>query len=188
MIQSSKLADVPEALVVSLARTGDDEAFAELVRHRQSWIRNLMRRCCGDPVLGDDLAQQVFLKAYQDLPKLRDPKKFAGWLKALALNVWRGHLRKNDALRGAEELEHIDSAHTESAGVKIDLESALESLQQPGRSCVVLSFYEGMSHGEIARHLGLPLGTVKSHIRRGTRHLHQLLDAYALSPVAETQS
>lgn len=184
----SKLSDVPEALIVNLARKGDDEAFAELVRHRQSWIRNLMRRCCGDPTLGDDLAQQVFLQAYQDLPKLRDPKKFPGWLKALALNVWRGHLRKNDALRGAAEIADPDSSHSESTGVQMDLESALQSLRQPGRSCVVLSYHEGMSHGEIAKHLDLPLGTVKSHIRRGTQHLHQVLDAYAVSSIREAHS
>ena len=173
---------------MSLARTGDNDAFAELVRRRQSWIRNLMRRCCGEAALGDDLAQQAFLQAFQDLPKLRDPKKFAGWLKTLAINVWRRYLRKNDALRNAAEISDLNSVHTESAGIAMDLESALESLKQPGRSCVVLSYYEGMSHGEIAQHLGLPLGTVKSYIRRGTQQLHQLLDAYALSSVTESPS
>lgn len=187
MIAHSTLAEVPEVLVVSLARSGDNDAFAELVRRRQSWIRNLMRRCCGEPALGDDLAQQVFLQAFQDLPRLRDPRKFAGWLKTLAVNVWRRHLRKNDALRGAEEIGETNSSHTESAGTTMDLESALESLKQPGRSCVVLSYYEGMSHGEIAKHLGLPLGTVKSYIRRGTQQLHQVLEAYADSSTMESQ-
>ena len=46
----------------TFARTGDHNAFAELVERRQAWIRNLMRRCCGDPTLADDLAQQAFLQ------------------------------------------------------------------------------------------------------------------------------
>ena len=54
--------DSPEALLVGLARTGDRDAFAELVRRRQPWIRNLMRRCCGDPSLSDDLAQQALMR------------------------------------------------------------------------------------------------------------------------------
>ena len=50
----------PEPMIVSFARTGDRGAFEELVRRRQSSVRNLMRSCCGDATLADDLAQQVF--------------------------------------------------------------------------------------------------------------------------------
>lgn len=63
---------------MGLARTGDREAFGELVRRRQSWIRNLMRRLCHDAALADDLAQQVFLQAWKDIRKLRQPAKFPG--------------------------------------------------------------------------------------------------------------
>lgn len=165
--------------MVSLARTGDDKAFEELVRRRQSWIRNLMRRLCGDPTLGDDLAQQVFLQAFRDLRRLRDPKKFPGWLKTLAVNTWRQHWRKNDALRGAEEIGETHQAQSHSAGMALDLARALELLSPEVRACVVLSYYEGLSHGAIAELLEMPLGTVKSHIRRGTQTLQMSLDAYA---------
>lgn len=173
------LAATPEALIVSLARTGDRAAFAELVRRRQTWIRNLMRKCCGDATLGDDLAQQVFLQAMQDIRRLRNPKKFAAWLQRLAINVWRKHLRTKDALKDAAEPDEIEMSRRDSTSVALDLEAALATLSTPVRLCVVLFADEGMTHGEIAELTDLPLGTVKSHIRRGTRRLQQLLDVYA---------
>lgn len=182
------LAETPEALIVSLARTGDRDAFAELVRRRQAWIRNLMRRCCGDATLGDDLAQQVFLQAMQDIRRLRNPKKFAGWLKKLAVNVWRKHLRTHDPLRDAGEPDEIETHRRDSTSVALDLEAALATLSASVRLCVVLFAHEGMTHGEIAELTDLPLGTVKSHIRRGTQRLQQLLGIYATEPQGEGSS
>ena len=68
----------PEALLVSLARDGDRDAFEELVRRRQSSVRNLMRRFCGEPSLADDLAQQVFLKLWTSLRSLKNADAFKG--------------------------------------------------------------------------------------------------------------
>ena len=181
-------ANSPEVLIVSLARTGDRDAFAELVRRRQAWIRNLMRRCCGDATLGDDLAQQVFLQALQDIHRLRNPKKFGAWLKKLAINVWRQHLRKNDALKDAEEQIEVEMNRRDTTSVALDLEGALATLSTPVRLCVVLFAHEGMTHGEIVKLADLPLGTVKSHIRRGTQRLQQLLNVYADGPQGEGSS
>jgi len=168
-----------EALIVALARTGDRDAFAELVQRRQVWIRNLMRRCCGDITLADDLAQQVFLQAWKDIRRLRNPRKFGPWLKKLAVNVWLQHLRKNDALHNAVEHDDSVSSVQNTPAVAMDLDRALDALSNPERLCIVLSYHEGMTHGEIAELTHFPLGTVKSHVRRGSEHLQQLLSAYA---------
>ena len=165
-------------MVVGLARTGDRNAFAELVRRRQSWIRNLMRRCCGDITLADDLAQQVFLQAWRKISHLRQPNRFGAWLKRLAITVWLQHLRTNDVLRDADEHDETQLAKQDATGVTMDLDLALATLSNPVRLCVVLSYHEGMTHGEIAELTDLPLGTVKSHIRRGTQRLQQRLSAY----------
>jgi RNA polymerase sigma-70 factor (ECF subfamily) len=93
--------DCPEALIVSFARVGDRHAFTELVRRRQSLVRNMMRRLCGDPTLADDLAQQVFMKVWLSIRKLRQADAFGGWLKRVVISVWLQHQRKSDALRGA---------------------------------------------------------------------------------------
>ena len=123
----------PEALVVGLARTGDREAFTELVKRRQSWIRNLMRRCCGDATLADDLAQQVFLQAWRKISHVRQPGGFGAWLKRLAINVWLQHARKHDVMREADELNETELAHREKTSVAIDLDRALATLTGPVR-------------------------------------------------------
>ena len=81
------LGQVAEATVVALAMSGDAAAFSELVRRRQSALRNLLRRLSRDPALADDLAQQAFVKAWRSLPKLRSVGAFGAWLRRLAVNT-----------------------------------------------------------------------------------------------------
>lgn len=172
------LAQKPESLVVGLARAGDRDAFGELVRRRQSWLRNLMRRLCNDPTLADDLAQQTFLQAWRRLGQLRQPARFGPWLKSVAISVWLQHLRRADALRNAREVDATASLSPPDTEAAIDLDRALSTLAGEVRLCIVLSYQEGMSHSEISEATGLPVGTVKSHIRRGTLRLRDLLGAY----------
>ncbi len=172
----------PEALIVGLAQAGNEDAFADLVRRRQSWIRNLMRRFSGAAALADDLAQQVFLQAWRSLRQLRQPSRFGPWLKRLAVSVWLQHLRRNDALSDAAEVDEMATVEPPETGVAVDLDRALAALAEPVRLCIVLAYHEGMTHGEIAELTELPPGTVKSHIRRGTLRLQQLLADYATEP------
>ena len=173
------ISNSPEALVVGLARTGDRSAFEELVRRRQSWVRMHIRRFSGDTTLADDLAQQVFLQAWRKISHLRQPNRFGAWLKRIAINVWLQQLRRNDVMRDADEYDKTDRAQEDVTSVAMDLDRALAALSNRVRICVVLSYHEGMTHEEIAKHTKLPLGTVKSHIRRGTQRLQSLLSAYA---------
>ena len=78
----------------------------------------------------------------------------------------------------AEAIEDADSIHQDSTGLGMDLVQALATLEGPVRLCIVLSYHECLAHAEIADLTGFPLGTVKSHIRRGTRRLQELLSAY----------
>ena len=164
--------------MVSLARSGDRQAFNELVRRRQSWVRNLMRRCCRDETLADDLAQQVFLQAWSKLAQLRQPTHFGPWLKRLAITTWLQHQRRHDPLHDAEELQE-PAASQDSVGLRMDLDQALAQLPGAMRLCVVLAYHERMTHAEIVEHTELPLGTVKSNVRRGGEKLKQLLADYA---------
>ena len=178
--------DCPEAFLISLARTGDRKAFAELVRRRQSSIRNLMRRFCNDYALADDLTQQVFLKVWLGIRKLRKATAFGGWLKRVAVSVWLQHVRKKDAMSSAGEMTGSERPHHDRTGLVLDLDRALIRLPETDRLCVVLSYHEGMSHGEIAKLTDMPLGTVKTHIRNGAHRLQQLLSAYGDQSGMET--
>ena len=132
-------AEGPEALVVSLASKGDRDAFAELVRRRQSWIRNLLRRCCGDPGLADDLAQQVFLQAWRKIRQLREAHKFGSWLKQMAINEWLQHVRKNDALRDAASDADVTLLQHDNTSIAMDLDQALALVPGISRSGATIS-------------------------------------------------
>jgi RNA polymerase sigma-70 factor (ECF subfamily) len=175
-------------LIVGLAQNGDREAFAELVRRRQSPVRNLMRRCCREADLADDLAQQVFLQVWLKLRTLKHPEAFGAWLKRLAISIWLQQLRKKDALRNSAELDGFEAGLAEAPGMSMDLDDALATLPETMRLCVVLSYQEGMSHREIAAATGLPLGTIKSCISRGSERLRQRLSTYGEPRETEMQS
>jgi RNA polymerase sigma-70 factor (ECF subfamily) len=174
------LNDAAEAAVVALAMGGDRAAFCELVRRHQSWLRNFLRRLSRDPARADDLAQQVFLKTWRSLRQLKAPDAFAGWLRRLAINTWLAEVRAAPPEvpeYGPEELP-APAALLPAAAEQLDLDRALAQLTHAERLCVVLAYSEGMSHGEISAAAALPLGTVKSHVRRGTQRLRVLLHAY----------
>ena len=177
----------PEALLVGLARKGDRDAFQELVRRRQTWIRGLLRRCCNDVTLADDLAQQAFLQAWKSVHRLQHVDRFAAWLKRLAINTWLQHVRRNDPMTGAAEYADQDEAREDAAGIAMDLDRALAALPDDVRLCIVLSYHERMTHDEIATFAGIPLGTVKSHIRRGTAKLQEMLHAYIRTNTIEVR-
>lgn len=168
----------PEPLIVSLAARGDRDAFTELVRRWQPWLRNLMRRCSGNPVLADDLAQRVFLKAWRNIRRLKQPERFGAWLKKTAINEWIDHQRKHGRFREDEFDDGLLAAPPVTAAEAIDLDTALATLPDAVRLCIVLSYHERLSHREIAELTGLPAGTIKSHIRRGSSKLREILSAY----------
>ncbi|HTT03782.1 MAG TPA: RNA polymerase sigma factor [Steroidobacteraceae bacterium] len=173
-----------EAALVALARAGDDAAFEELVLRRQGWLRQLLRRLCRDHALADDLAQQTLLQAWQHLADLREPGAFAPWLRRLAVNHWLQHARRTSVLTqlGTQTLQAAQAGATPAfdaaVAERLDLDAALAELAPQCRLCIVLTYGEGMSHSDVSRLTGLPLGTVKSHIRRGSEQLRRLLRAY----------
>lgn len=169
-----------EATVVALAKTGDVPAFEELVKRRQSWLRNFLRRLCGDAHLADDLAQQALLRAWRSIGSLKTNLAFGAWLRRMAVNAWLDHVRRRDPLdvidaSGEGAIEQPDPVDAQVIGEGVDLHRALSTLAAPVRLCIVLSYGEGMSHSEISEATELPLGTVKSHISRGLERLQAIL-------------
>ena len=168
-----------------MARKGDRDAFAELVRRREAWVRTLLRRCCNDATLADDLAQAAFMQAWNTIGQLRRSSRFGPWLKRLTINTWLQHIRRNDPLRHADDATDSASSTEDATGIGMDLDEALATLKENERLCIVLSYHEGMTHDEISDFTGLPAGTVKSNIRRGAKQLRGLLAAYADAPRME---
>jgi RNA polymerase sigma-70 factor, ECF subfamily len=172
-------ASASDELLVLLARDKNQRAFAVLVERHQGWLRNLLRRLAHDRALADDLAQQVLWQAWEALPNLRAGQALPAWLKSIAVHTWLKQLRRKDPLFSLARDAPVPEQTVDSApGMVLDLDRALTQLPEAVRLCVVLSYHEGLSHGEIARLTGLPVGTVKSHISRGSAQLRVCLAAY----------
>lgn len=171
------LAAADEISIVLLAMNGDDLAYGELVRRRQDAIRNLLRRLTREPSLADDLAQQTFVQGWRSIRTLKSPGAFGGWLRKLAVNYWLQHARSSR--REVPLQDDLRAEHSASiVSRQMDLDAALARLPHDVRVCIVLAYNEGMSHGEISEATSMPLGTVKSHITRGSARLRELLHAY----------
>lgn len=182
-LSRAALAAAAETTLAGLAIGGDDSAYGELVRRRQSWVRALLRRLCGDPALADDLAQQSFLQAWRRIRTLQSPAALAGWLRKIAVNTWLQHIRTRGdrmVVQAPDEQSERDDvpSHEPTVAERIDLDRALAQVPADVRLCIVLAYGEHMSHREIADATALPLGTVKSHIARGAARLRDLLRAY----------
>jgi RNA polymerase sigma-70 factor (ECF subfamily) len=177
------LTGAAEATVVALACNGDAQAFDEIVRRKQTSVRSLMRRLSNDRTLAEDLAQQVFVEVWKSLARLETPAAFSGWLKRIAVNVWLQHFRKKDLLVLDNEAADFSGGSGTNPGhdSTLDLAAALKLLAAPIRLCVVLAYQEGMSHSEISEATSMPLGTVKSHILRGSARLREILNEYGVT-------
>ena len=178
-LSAADLSQAAEPLVIALACAGDDRAFAEILKRRHARVRKFMYHLCHRASLGDDLAQQVFLTAWRSLSQLRSAAAFDGWLKRIMVTTWLEEIRRQK-IQYAGEVDPEDAgSYRESTAEAMDLDAALAKLPHDVRLCVVLAHSEGMSHPEIVRATGLPLGTVKSHITRGAARLRETLATYA---------
>jgi RNA polymerase sigma factor (sigma-70 family) len=179
-LSQSALLGADELSVVMCAIAGDDSAFGELVRRRQGAVRQLFRRLCRDPTLADDLAQQAFLQAWRSIHTVKSPAAFGGWLKRLAVNVWLQKVRAEGHWQHTHDLDALAQEGMQPhLAERLDLDSALATLPPDVRLCITLAYAERMSHREICEATGMPLGTVKSHITRGSARLRKRLGAYA---------
>lgn len=167
-----------DAGLVRDARAGSDAAFARLVERHQAPVRAFLRRLLGrNWDEADDLAQDVFVAAWGSLGRLKDPAGFRPWLLGIA---WRkGQDRMRSGLRSqARDRAWLDETGP-SGGIseedRLALADAMAGLPVDQRACVALCLADGWSHSEAAEALGLPLGTVKSHVTRGRARLLAVL-------------
>jgi RNA polymerase sigma-70 factor (ECF subfamily) len=175
--QQIRTASLHDVELAALAATGDRRAFGELVRRHGSGVRGLLRRMGAPAAEADDAAQDAFLAAFEGIAEYRGEGAFAGWVKRIAVRQYLRRLQREKRLASlaAESEEGADTVSQPDAGGRIDLDGALKTLSAPERLCVSMCYGAGLSHGEAAEALNLPLGTVKSHVKRGLEKLRTRL-------------
>lgn len=178
--------DDPDGPLVERARRGDADAFDEIVRRYGDRLVNYIRAMLWQHADAEDVAQEVFIRAYRALGRFRGQSSFKTWLYQIATNTARTHLAKrrgraedpvgsfsqNDAVSARA----VSPDDVEARVVQRDrIDRALAALPEDQRQAVVLRDVEGFDYREIAAMLDIPIGTVESRIFRGRQRLRELL-------------
>ena len=171
-----------EAAWVERSRNGDPDAFASLIRIHQRMIHSLTYRMTGSMAEADDLAEETFIKAYDQLDSYRGDAKFSSWLYRIAINLcldWQRRERsRTRAMRAwAQERDCGQPSPSEDLGKR--LQSALMRLPAKQRAAITLTVYEGMSHAEVAGVLGCTVAAVSWRVFAARRRLVKILSTEA---------
>ena len=176
-----------EAEIVVRVLKGDRKAYALLVDEYKNPIYNLAYRMTNNLHDAEDLAQETFIRAYQNLSRYDQNRIFFTWLYTIGINLIRNHLKKND--RRSEPLTdvHIASAsraqekqtaeeNTQFEEKMLQLEKSLQKLPVDVRETIVLKYYQGLTFEEVAVVMGMSVSAIKMRIYRGLEQLRHLTD------------
>ncbi len=185
-----------DADLVARARQGDTDAFGVLVRRYFDRVFGLVVNMLGRREDAEDVAQTVFIRAYRALNRFRGDATFSTWLYRIAVNTASSALARR---RRSEEvsldddngdgqrssiLSHLEAPQSPLRDVirhelQAQLNAALQRLSESHRIVVVLHDIEGLQHDEIARILGVPVGTVRSRLFYARQQLQKELSEFA---------
>ncbi len=174
---------LPGTDVDLLARVvvGDYEALNDIMRIHEDRVFAVCLRMMGDREKALDSTQETFLTVFRKAGQFKGEAALGTWIYRIAVNTCYDQLRKEKRRRTAplpDELDPQDPSaleRLESAGLRPELQSALDTLPAEFRSAVILSDLQGLSLHQVALILGVPVGTVKSRVFRGRRLLAKVL-------------
>lgn len=160
--------------LVQRTREGDREAFGALVDRYRDMVYGLGYHLTRDFEAARDLAQEAFVRAYLKLGQLREPDKFAGWLRRMVVNMHRNQSRRG-TMPTAPLGEADRPARTQSqpSEIEVVVREALSKLREPERLALTLHYINGYSQAEIGSFLGVRPETVKTRLARARQHLRK---------------
>jgi RNA polymerase sigma-70 factor, ECF subfamily len=165
-------------LLLSSIRSGDERAMAELYDRYSSIVYSVALRVLGDTGAAEDILQEVFMQLWRS-PDAFDVSRgsFAGWLAVVTRNRAIDSLRKrrpeSDLAEVVVSIEPDLAGGLEWSRALEKIRGALACMSSPQRSALEMSFFEGLTHTEIAAKTGEPLGTIKTRIRAGLLFLRK---------------
>jgi len=181
LMQSSAPTD--DSADVALAALGDRRAFERLYRTHVNRVFSVCTRMCGSRVRGEELTQDVFVRAWEKLPQFRGESQFSTWIHRVAVNIVLTD-RKNEGRarrRMVEDESETGETPTQRASVmpmhgdRMDITAAMEKLPPGARQIFVLHDIEGYKHEEIAEMCGITAGGSKAQLHRARLLLREAL-------------
>ena len=159
------------------ARGGDAAGFEALVRQHQSMVFSLAYHFSGDRAAAEDVAQEVFLELFRTLAQIDSTPHLVSWLRRVAVHrcIDRFRRRRFESAYDGRSME--PSAHDRPRDVLFDerIRHEIQKLPSHARAVMILRFQEDLDPREISQALGMPVNTVKSHIRRSVEVLRERL-------------
>jgi RNA polymerase sigma-70 factor (ECF subfamily) len=176
---------VDQRELVERASRGDHDAFAELAGASVARLEAVARLTLRDSAHAQDAVQEALVRAWRNLPGLRDPDRFDAWLTRLTINSCIDTMR----FRRRRPIEVVLAPYDPTPGGdwtshvadRDQLERGFRRLTVEHRAVLVLHYYLGMSHAGVAEVLGVPLGTAQSRLHRALEAMRAALAADALS-------
>ena len=174
-----------DAELIQRVLDGDDTAFSTLVKKHQKPVHALAWRKTGDFHVAEEITQDTFLKAYQNLSTLKEPQKFASWLYVIAANyckMWRRKKRlSTQSLEDTDNAELEETAYSEYVIAENEqmavetqrevVKQLLAKLQESDRTVITLYYLGEMTYEEISEFLGVSVASIKNRLYRARRRL-----------------
>jgi RNA polymerase sigma-70 factor (ECF subfamily) len=161
----------------------------QLVAEHHALVYRYAYRLTGSVHDAEDLTQQAFLAAHQNLVQLRERQRAGGWLCSILRNAWlKAQQRRAPLAASGLELDLQNIVEASSDAMPIDreqLQRALGELPAEFKIVLLMFYFEGLSYRAIAEQLAVPLGTVMSRLARGKAHLRTRLEAAALETAGQ---
>jgi RNA polymerase sigma-70 factor, ECF subfamily len=179
---------IEEQQIIAAVLGGDIDAYAMLINRYQQPIFNMIYRMTGSHADAADLAQDAFIKAYEQLYRFHQGKNFFPWLYTIALNQARNFLRKNRnqkmvPVKEFEDHSGLDYAAQQEDRMCVELDSqrlqgALAKLPWEYREAVLLRYREELPMEDIAVALSISVSGAKMRVQRGLKKLRHIMELY----------
>ncbi len=189
-VRESALRERSDGELVRAALGGAQDAFGVLVTRYMRPAYLVALSVTGNPEDAEDVAQEAFLVALKRLEDNREPERFGGWFLTIVRNRAKNLLRR-EKIRRTDDLSPELSPGVGGPGedlrrseIRRHIETALEGLSEVRKEVLLLHDLEGWKHREIGERLGIPDGTVRSHLHFARKYLRDRLTAFRGIPPA----
>jgi RNA polymerase sigma-70 factor (ECF subfamily) len=174
-----------ERSLIRKARRGDAAATERLIRAHQEPLYAFMLRLSGRPDVAEDMVQEAFVRVLRNLDRFDDRFRFSTWLFTIARRLYVNHLQKHRPSYDSEAVGNWQGAARRPDAIAAEsenrehvrrlLDDAIEVLNPQQREIVLLFHQQSWPIQDIAEHLKMPEGTIKSHLHRARKRMQEAI-------------